>query len=200
MEMQRTYAICEVHSRRTEAASSENSNLPNAMRFYRYSAVMMQWDSNSTLQVRLNSSKLVANIIQISDEEIVETDVLLLFILSHGREDGFIETDSGEQFTTYEVIDALKKLSTFKDTLKLIFFGVNNNLCYYELINVLHLKPCRGQYHDTVFFTRGRTTSETHEVDSCAVGSFPNESNFIIFYSTVECKTNEHINMQTPEP
>jgi hypothetical protein len=53
-------------------------------------------------------------------------DVLLLFILSHGTSDGKIETDSGEFFTTKEVIESLKSLKNYKNCLKLVFFGVSS--------------------------------------------------------------------------
>jgi hypothetical protein len=57
--------------------------------------------------------------------------LFILFILSHGKEGGVIETDhknhegSFETFTTKSVFHALKGNPFLKNTLKLIFFGVS---------------------------------------------------------------------------
>jgi hypothetical protein len=49
----------------------------------------------------------------------------MLFIFSHGAEDGVIETEqAGESFTTYDVWDALSANQLLQNCLKINIFGV----------------------------------------------------------------------------
>jgi hypothetical protein len=48
----------------------------------------------------------------------------MLFILSHGGENGKIYTDQGDYFTVYDVWDALAGNQLLEDCLKINVFGV----------------------------------------------------------------------------
>lgn len=52
--------------------------------------------------------------------------MFLLIILSHGGENGIIGSDQGEDYTTYEVWDALSANDVLKNSLKCNVFGVRN--------------------------------------------------------------------------
>lgn len=50
--------------------------------------------------------------------------VLMLFIFSHGGENGEISTEQGDSFSTYDVWDALSCNQLLRDCLKINVFGV----------------------------------------------------------------------------
>ncbi|XP_065346582.1 uncharacterized protein LOC135943844 [Cloeon dipterum] len=113
-------------------------------------------------------------------------DVFLLFVLSHGYEDGIIYTDhflddqkTFAHFTTDEVFDSIKKLTKFEKCLKLINFG-----------------PCRGGLPDPKFNRNKEVCEETYKNRNASRITFtPAIHNLVVFYSTVEttlANRNEH--------
>jgi hypothetical protein len=54
-------------------------------------------------------------------------DVFILIILSHGNQDGVIESDNPgcPDFTTFQVWDALRKNQMLEECIKITFFGVS---------------------------------------------------------------------------
>ncbi|CAB3382123.1 Hypothetical predicted protein [Cloeon dipterum] len=101
--------------------------------------------------------------------------VFVLFILSHGTENGIIWTDhvDGESnnyefFTTEEVFDSLQKLQKFEKCLKVVNFG-----------------PCRGSLDDSKFVRKNSYTKYENE-NSCRITMRPGMHNYVVFYSTVE--------------
>ncbi|XP_065343666.1 uncharacterized protein LOC135941846 [Cloeon dipterum] len=104
-------------------------------------------------------------------------DVFLLFVLSHGYEDGIIYTDhllddqkTNAHFTTDEVFDSIKKLTKFEKCLKLINFG-----------------PCRGELPDPKFNRNKEVCEETYKNRNASRITFtPAIHNLVVFYSTVE--------------
>ncbi|CAB3366512.1 Hypothetical predicted protein [Cloeon dipterum] len=109
------------------------------------------------------------NLLQLFDSQ-TPPSVFILFILSHGKRNGIIATDhkneSGKyvSFSTTEILDSLKELNSFKDSLKLIFFA-----------------PCRGDEGNPLLLS-----SKCSSKNSCSVNALPNEPNFVLCYSTVE--------------
>ncbi|XP_059488485.1 uncharacterized protein LOC132204174 isoform X2 [Neocloeon triangulifer] len=90
--------------------------------------------------------------------------VLLLFILSHGDENGLIYTDHKvdtkyETFTTKEVIDMLKSHKDLEKCLKIIVFGVKH-------------KEFPSTY--------------SNNKNACQLTNLPGADNFILIYPTVE--------------
>ncbi|CAB3387871.1 Hypothetical predicted protein [Cloeon dipterum] len=111
--------------------------------------------------------------------------VFVLFFLSHGGENGVIDTDYWEEqlndfisFTTEEVFNSLKKLHGFEKSLKLVNFG-----------------PCRGEIDDAKFDRKkDKNDYENGNKNSCRITSAPEMPNTVIVYSTVEttrANTNE---------
>ncbi|CAB3379771.1 Hypothetical predicted protein [Cloeon dipterum] len=101
--------------------------------------------------------------------------VFVLFILSHGLENGKILTDhvdgisnNYECFTTEEVFDSLQKLQKFENCLKVVNFG-----------------PCRGSLNDSKFIRKNSSTNYNNE-NSCRITRRPGMHNYVVFYSTVE--------------
>ncbi|XP_059489715.1 uncharacterized protein LOC132204878 [Neocloeon triangulifer] len=102
--------------------------------------------------------------------------VLLLFILSHGDENGLIYTDhkvdtAYETFTTKEVIDKLKSHKDLEKCLKIIVFGC-----------------CRGQLQEKIF-SSGQKTENYDNKKACQLTNLPGADNFILIYPTVETTT-----------
>jgi len=117
--------------------------------------------------------------------------MLLLFILSHGSNDGIILTDyENEFFTTTEVLTNLKSLQSFQNCLKLVFFGVGINLlmCFVFILILFDQQPCRGSILDKAFTEKSTALDITGNENSCRVSSIPNENNFVIVFATVESK------------
>ncbi|XP_065337937.1 uncharacterized protein LOC135938275 isoform X1 [Cloeon dipterum] len=100
--------------------------------------------------------------------------VFVIFILSHGSRDGLIYTDHKtegtdyDNFTTTEVIEAVKKNSGLENSLKLIFFA-----------------PCRGEITD-VIHSENQSNDFRNNQNSCRIINFPDRENFVVIYSTVE--------------
>ncbi|CAB3386911.1 Hypothetical predicted protein [Cloeon dipterum] len=101
--------------------------------------------------------------------------VFVLFILSHGTENGRIATDyidkktnDYERFTTDEVLDSLQKLDRFDNCLKIVNFG-----------------PCRGALEDSKFDIN-KSYEGYENRNSCRITTRPGMQNFAVFYSTVE--------------
>ncbi|XP_059474430.1 uncharacterized protein LOC132196058 isoform X2 [Neocloeon triangulifer] len=96
--------------------------------------------------------------------------VFVLYVLSHGDEDGVIYTDTPyylnqyETFNTKDVFDSLEHV--FSKSLKFIFLG-----------------PCRGKVDDKVF---NPNDGQLPNKNSCRVSFEPKARNLIILYSTVE--------------
>ncbi|XP_065346624.1 uncharacterized protein LOC135943885 [Cloeon dipterum] len=104
-------------------------------------------------------------------------DVFLLFVLSHGYEDGVIYTDyflddqkTLVHFTTDEIFESIKKLTKFEKSLKLINFG-----------------PCRGLLADSKFNRNKNVCEESYKNrNTCRITFIPSIHNLVLFYSTVE--------------
>ncbi|XP_065346628.1 uncharacterized protein LOC135943889 [Cloeon dipterum] len=101
--------------------------------------------------------------------------VFVLFILSHGTQNGIIWTDhikrnndEYECFTTDEVFDSLQKLKRFDKCLKVVNFG-----------------PCRGLLDDSKFDLK-KSKEKYENLNSCRITHRPGMHNFVLFYSTVE--------------
>ncbi|XP_065353676.1 uncharacterized protein LOC135948375 [Cloeon dipterum] len=101
--------------------------------------------------------------------------VFVLFILSHGTENGTIltdlldsETNKYEYFTTDEVLDSLQNLKKFEKCLKVVNFG-----------------PCRGMLVDSKFVKKNSYPNYKND-NSCRITNRPGMHNYVVFYSTVE--------------
>ncbi|XP_065344310.1 uncharacterized protein LOC135942226, partial [Cloeon dipterum] len=101
--------------------------------------------------------------------------VFVLFFLSHGNENGVIDTDYWSEqlndfisFTTEDVFNSLKKLDGFEKCLKIVNFG-----------------PCRGELDDAKF-DRKNDYKDYENKNSCRITSAPEMPNTVIVYSTVE--------------
>ncbi|XP_065344126.1 uncharacterized protein LOC135942105 [Cloeon dipterum] len=101
--------------------------------------------------------------------------VFVLFILSHGTENGTILTDhfkrntnDYERFARDEVFDSLQKLTKFEESLKIVNFG-----------------PCRGPLEDSKFDIKNPCQNYAN-MNECRITTRPGMHNFVTLYSTVE--------------
>ncbi|XP_065345570.1 uncharacterized protein LOC135943092 [Cloeon dipterum] len=104
--------------------------------------------------------------------------VFVLFILSHGSENGIIwtdqfdrETNKYECFTTDEVLDSLQRLQRFDKCLKIVNF-----------------EPSRGCFDDSKYNMKNSYSYYANK-NSCRITNRPGMNNYIVFYSTVETTT-----------
>ncbi|XP_059482519.1 uncharacterized protein LOC132200804 isoform X2 [Neocloeon triangulifer] len=101
--------------------------------------------------------------------------VFVLIVLSHGDENGVIYTDyqleNGlyDTFTTYQIVDSMKKLQSWEKCLNLLIFA-----------------PCRGTLKDVIVSAGSPQPAPFPNKNSCKITNFPGADNFIIVYSTVE--------------
>ncbi|CAB3387610.1 Hypothetical predicted protein [Cloeon dipterum] len=101
--------------------------------------------------------------------------VFVLFVLSHGSENGTILTDhyeggttKYESFTPDEFFDSLQRLEIFDECLKVVNFGL-----------------CRGSLDDSKYDEK-KTNDECENRNSCRITTRPGMDNYVVFYSTVE--------------
>ncbi|XP_059483362.1 uncharacterized protein LOC132201311 [Neocloeon triangulifer] len=115
--------------------------------------------------------------------EVLEPDVFILIVLSHGAANGVIYTDpfcssdpkDYETFTTDELFKSIKEI--FPKCLKSVFLG-----------------PCRGQLKDSVYnpseadkkLDQQKNDFSNNNQNSTRVSFEPKMRNLVIFYATVE--------------
>ncbi|XP_065346699.1 uncharacterized protein LOC135943959 isoform X2 [Cloeon dipterum] len=128
-------------------------------------------DKKTLLQLLSDEEKLL----QFFNSQDDVPSVFVLFILSHGSENGEIATDhldrktnKYECFTTDEILDSLQTLTKFDKCLKVVNFG-----------------PCRGSLVDSKFDMKNPYQNYANR-NSCRITIRSKMHNYVVYYSTVE--------------